>query len=55
LRRGDAVTEEDWLVSTDPKAMLGHVWRCGRSSDHVWGLLASACCRRVWYLFTDAR
>jgi hypothetical protein len=55
LGRGDAVTEEEWLASSDPRAMLDHVWRCGRSSDRVRRLLAVACCRRVWHLFTDER
>jgi hypothetical protein len=49
------VTKKQWLTSTDPMAMLDHVWRCSRSSDRIRRLLAVAFCRRVWHLFTDPR
>src|SRR5262249_32937872 len=46
--RGDAVTEEQWLASTDPRAMLALARRCGRENDRTLRLFTVACCRRLW-------
>jgi hypothetical protein len=47
------VTEEDWLASCNPKAMLGHLRP--KFSDRKLRLFACACCRRVLRLASDAR
>src|SRR5262249_55317139 len=54
LGRGDAVTEQDWLASTDPRAMLVLARRCGRESERTLRLFTVACCRRLGPLFADA-
>ena len=48
-----AVTEAEWLVCTDPAAMLNYLrdW----ASDRKLRLFAVACCRRFWRKLQDKR
>ena len=52
------MTEEEWLTSTDPQAMLAFLkGRIGDSRGRPWNrkffLFACACCRRVWHLYGE--
>ena len=59
------MTEQEWLASTDPQAMMS--WLIGdyspvardirtdRVIDRKLRLFACACCRQAWYLLTDKR
>jgi hypothetical protein len=59
------MTEQEWLTSTDPAAMLRYVFpprgkesglaKGRRPSDRKLRLFACACCRAVWPLLTDDR
>jgi hypothetical protein len=50
---GDAMTADEWEVSTDADQML---YRIGlRASQRKLRLFACACCRRVWDYLTDKR
>lgn len=40
------MTEQEWLTSTDPSAMLTHIQ--GKVSDRKLRLFACSCCRQVW-------
>ncbi len=44
------MTEDDWLTSTDPHALLAYVQGTGRASERKHRLFAVACCRVVWDL-----
>jgi hypothetical protein len=46
-----AVTEAEWLASTDPVAMLEHVRE--HAGDRKLRLFAVACCRHNWEAITD--
>ncbi len=47
------MTETEWLVCTDPDAMLRQLGRT--ASERKLRLFACACCRRNWHLLTDPR
>src|SRR5215471_16458375 len=47
------MTEEEWLTSTDPQAMLDYVE--GRASTRKLGLFAYECCCHVRRLLSDPR
>src|SRR4051812_19272592 len=49
------MTEDEWLTSTDPQAMLAFVRESGRLPERKARLLACACCRRVWDVLPDER
>jgi hypothetical protein len=49
------VTEDEWLNSTDPQAMLTFLRDSGKASDRKMRLLACACVRRLWTLLQDDR
>lgn len=52
-RYGQALTESQWLTSTDPRRLLACVGR--EASVRKLRLFACACCRRLWHLLTDER
>jgi hypothetical protein len=47
------MTEEEWLTSADPHAMLDFLRGTGQANDRKLRLFACACCRRVWYLLDE--
>lgn len=47
------MTEQDWLQSNDPEAMLLQVR--GVAGARELRLFACACCRRIWHLLSDER
>src|SRR4051794_6972864 len=51
--RGPAMTEAEWLTSTDPAPM--RKFMKGKVSDRKVRLLAIACCRSVWDLLVEDR
>jgi hypothetical protein len=46
--RGEAMTESEWLASTDPSAMLNHLKNNWVVSLRSLRLFVSACYRRIW-------
>src|SRR5262249_45957853 len=46
VAEGEAMTEAEWLVCTDPQKMLDFLG--GKSSDRKFRLYACGDCRRVW-------
>jgi hypothetical protein len=49
----DDMTEDGWLVETDPARMLGHLFPS--NTDRRDRLFAIACARRIWHLLDDPR
>jgi hypothetical protein len=49
------MTEEQWLTSTDPMAMLSFLDASGKCSPRKASLYICAAGRRVWHLLTDER
>ena len=54
------MTEQEWLASADPRAMLAWLTDttagpCLLASDRKLRLFACACCRQVWDRLTDGR
>jgi hypothetical protein len=47
------MTEQEWLVSTDLKGMMGFAY--DKASDRKKRLFVVACCRRIWSWLTDRR
>jgi hypothetical protein len=47
------MTEQEWLQSTNPEAMLNHL--TANCSPRKLRLYAIGCCRRIWSLFRDDR
>jgi hypothetical protein len=47
------MTEDEWLMSTDPQPMLAFVQGSGHASDRKLRLFAIAAVRRVWHLLRD--
>jgi hypothetical protein len=52
-RGGNAVTEAEWMASTNPDDMLKHLGK--KASKRKWRLFNCACCRRAWQLIADGR
>jgi hypothetical protein len=52
-KRGEAVTEADWLDIPHPAPLLDFL--VGKISPRKLGLYACACCRRIWHLLADER
>ena len=50
---GVSITEQEWLIGTDPTSMLNFVRPS--SSERKLRLFSVACCRRVWHLIDDQR
>jgi hypothetical protein len=49
------VTEQEWLASREPRAMLTFLLGRGKATDRKVRLFGCACCRLIWDLFPDAR
>ena len=49
--RGEAMTEQDWMIGTDPTPMLEFVR--GKANDRKLRLFAVSCCRLVWHRMVD--
>lgn len=50
-KRGDPVTEDEWLLSVNPQQMIAVL--DGKGSDRLWRLFAVACARRIEHLMRD--
>jgi hypothetical protein len=47
------VTEDEWMASADPRAMLTFLRAGGHASDRKYRLFSVACCRALWPLLAD--
>jgi len=47
------MTEQEWMVSVNPRAMIAEV--CSKGSERIWRLFAVACVRGVEDRMRDAR
>jgi hypothetical protein len=49
------MNEQQWLETTEPRAMLAFLWTSGKLSKRKARLWAAASCRSIWHLLTDER
>jgi hypothetical protein len=49
------MTEQEWLASREPRAMLAFLLGRGKATDRKVRLFGCACCRLIWDLLPDPR
>ena len=49
------MSETEWLMATEPQAMLRFLEGSGAATDRRLRLFACGCCRRIWEVMTDRR